>query len=83
MEQRLGINDGDLVPCVVGGASRMQELVIDLLAISRFAQAWNADSLGPVSADEAQVGGAMRFTITPPAVEGPSDLSENVPETIG
>lgn len=37
MEWRLTSNDADLLPCVVGGASRMQEMVIDLLAISRFA----------------------------------------------
>ena len=37
MEWRLTKDDADLLPCVVGGASRMQEMVIDLLAISRFA----------------------------------------------
>jgi two-component system cell cycle response regulator len=37
MEWRLTQDDADLLPCVVGGASRMQEMVIDLLAISRFA----------------------------------------------
>lgn len=38
LEQRLAANAhcGELVPCVVGGASRMQELVNDLLALSRF-----------------------------------------------
>ena len=40
MELRLAASEGDLVPCVVGGASRVQELVIDLLAISRYAQNW-------------------------------------------
>jgi len=37
MEWRLTQPDAELLPCVVGGASRMQEMVIDLLAISRFA----------------------------------------------
>ncbi len=37
MEWRLTRDDADLLPGVVGGASRMQEMVIDLLAISRFA----------------------------------------------
>jgi diguanylate cyclase (GGDEF)-like protein len=37
LERRMAIEDSqDLVPCVVGGASRMQELVNDLLALSRF-----------------------------------------------
>ena len=36
MEERLGEEHRDLVPCVVGGASRVQELVIDLLAMSRY-----------------------------------------------
>jgi hypothetical protein len=36
MEWRLTKEDADLLPFVVGGASRMQELVIDLLAVSRF-----------------------------------------------
>ena len=37
LEQRLGDDAVDLVPNVVGGATRMQELVNDLLAHSRFA----------------------------------------------
>jgi diguanylate cyclase (GGDEF)-like protein len=39
MEERLNDDHRDLVPCVVGGASRVQELVIDLLAMSRFLSA--------------------------------------------
>jgi hypothetical protein len=37
LARRLETDDDDLVPCVVGGASRMQELVYDLLAYSRYA----------------------------------------------
>jgi diguanylate cyclase (GGDEF)-like protein len=37
LEQRMAMeHPSGLVPCVVGGASRMQELVNDLLALSRF-----------------------------------------------
>jgi len=51
-----------MVPCVVGGASRVQELVIDLLAISRYAQAWDESHPAEEGAG-AQVAGAMRFAI--------------------
>lgn len=37
LEERLDGRTDDLVPCVVGGASRLQELLNDLLALSRFA----------------------------------------------
>ena len=64
MESRLAANQGDLVPCVVGGASRVQELVNDLLAISRYAQNWDDDSaVQDASSGSAQVAGAMRFAI--------------------
>lgn len=42
LSQRLESEDEDLVPFVVGGASRMQELVYDLLAYSRYANEGNA-----------------------------------------
>jgi diguanylate cyclase (GGDEF)-like protein len=63
MEWRLTRNEGDLVPCVVGGASRMQELVIDILATSRFAQ----EEVGAQSRcqidGESQVAGAIQFAV--------------------
>jgi diguanylate cyclase (GGDEF)-like protein len=62
MESRLNYSDSDLVPCVVGGASRVQELVIDLLAISRYAQDW--DSAEVETSDIAQVAGALRFAFS-------------------
>jgi len=62
MELRLGDSGADMVPCVVGGASRVQELVIDLLAISRYAQAWDEAHPAEEGAG-AQVAGAMRFAI--------------------
>ncbi len=46
LELRLRSDDDDLVPCLVGGASRMQELVNDLLANSRYANVhdeWSGD----------------------------------------
>src|SRR6185369_4360239 len=66
MESRLADCEDELVPCVVGGASRVQELVIDLLAISRFAQSW--DSSQVESRESAEVSGAMRFAL---ATAGP------------
>jgi len=62
MESRLSSNDGDLVPCVVGGASRVQELVIDLLAISRYAETWDNPEAEPENT--SQVAGAMQFALT-------------------
>jgi CBS domain-containing protein len=59
MESRLAASDGDLVPCVVGGASRVQELVIDLLAISRFAQQWEIPAETSNEAGSTQ--GAFQF----------------------
>jgi two-component system cell cycle response regulator len=63
MEWRLSGSDGDLVPCVVGGASRMQELVIDLLAISRYAGTWKAENGGRTDA-APQATGAIQFAIS-------------------
>ncbi|MDX1948274.1 MAG: diguanylate cyclase [Pirellulaceae bacterium] len=37
LNQRMAGDSDDLIPCVVGGGSRIQELVNDLLAISRYA----------------------------------------------
>jgi diguanylate cyclase (GGDEF)-like protein len=62
MEQRLGASEADLVPCVVGGASRVQELVIDLLAMSRYVNT-AAEDPGPEPASNAQVSGAPRFAL--------------------
>lgn len=36
LQQRVEDADADLIPCVVGGASRIQELVSDLLACSQY-----------------------------------------------
>ncbi len=47
LSQHLETDEEDLVPYVVGGASRMQELVYDLLAYSRYA---NEGSTGAVAA---------------------------------
>jgi diguanylate cyclase (GGDEF)-like protein len=66
MESRLSDSEDDLVPCVVGGASRVQELVIDLLAISRYAQSWDSSQIEP--RESAEVSGAMRFAL---ATAGP------------
>lgn len=77
MESRLNENTGDLVPCVVGGASRVQELVIDLLAISRYAQSW--DSTLAESASVAQVAGALRFAISSTVAAETEDDESLVP----
>jgi diguanylate cyclase (GGDEF)-like protein len=70
MEQRLGASEADLVPCVVGGASRVQELVIDLLAMSRYVNT-AAEDPGPEPASNAQVSGAPRFA-----------LAQSMPESV-
>jgi len=54
MEWRLTNDDADLLPCVVGGASRIQEMVIDLLAISRFANERASEGAGKATALAAQ-----------------------------
>jgi diguanylate cyclase (GGDEF)-like protein len=64
MESRLSASEGDLVPCVVGGASRVQELVIDLLAISRYSQNWDEEPPDTASRQASQVAGAMRFALS-------------------
>jgi two-component system cell cycle response regulator len=66
MESRLAASETELVPCVVGGASRVQELVIDLLAISRYAQNWDSSQIEP--RESAEISGAMRFAL---ATAGP------------
>jgi len=63
MEARLAANQGDMVPCVVGGASRVQELVNDLLAISRYAQSWDDKPGEGATCAGAQVVGAIRFAM--------------------
>jgi hypothetical protein len=45
----------------------MQELVIDLLAVSRFAQNWSEEPAETESQSTAQVSGAMRFALNIPA----------------
>ncbi len=47
LANRLELDDDDLVPFVVGGASRMQELVYDLLAYSRYANEGTAAAAFP------------------------------------
>jgi diguanylate cyclase (GGDEF)-like protein len=39
LERRVACAAADLVPCVVAGATRVQELVLDLLAVSRYSAA--------------------------------------------
>jgi diguanylate cyclase (GGDEF)-like protein len=73
MESRLSASEDDLVPCVVGGASRVQELVIDLLAISRYAQNWRDETPQSGSSSSAQVSGAMRFALDQSGTEEPID----------
>jgi hypothetical protein len=54
----------------VGGASRMQELVIDLLAISRFEQLpGNPDATRPQAGNSPQVSGALQFAVISPVTE--------------
>jgi len=71
MESRLIDDESDLVPCVVGGASRVQELVIDLLAISRYAQGW--DSSQVESTNTSQVAGALRFALSAAGIDEAED----------
>ena len=72
MEWRLTQGDADLLPCVVGGASRMQEMVIDLLAISRFAHEGLAGTSGNRPATPTQAIDTQALTAStgsaPPAV---------------
>jgi len=70
LEARLARHNGDLLACVVGGASRMQELVIDLLAISRFEQVpSDQDAVRPQASDPPQVSGAIQFAVSNPLHE--------------
>jgi diguanylate cyclase (GGDEF)-like protein len=82
MESRLSSSEGDLVPCVVGGASRVQELVIDLLAISRYAQEWGEEKPAEESQPGAQVSGAMGFALSQPAADEPIDSAGLTPEIV-
>jgi diguanylate cyclase (GGDEF)-like protein len=50
LQRRLSEQCSELVPCVVGGASRIQDLVNDLLAYSRYAQ---AETPAPAAEDNA------------------------------
>ncbi|MBW8883339.1 MAG: diguanylate cyclase [Planctomycetia bacterium] len=81
MESRLNDSHGDLVPCVVGGASRVQELVIDLFAISRYAQDYDDEARGAAE-DGAQASGAMRFALSQPATDDSTDRCGLTPEVI-
>jgi diguanylate cyclase (GGDEF)-like protein len=84
MESRLAASQGDLVPLVVGGASRVQELVNDLLAISRYAQDWSqqsSESADPSPA-AAQVTGAMRFALNLPLEDGGSAANTPAAQTV-
>ncbi len=81
MESRLNDGHSDLVPCVVGGASRVQELVIDLLAISRYAQDYD-DQVRGAEAGEAQASGAMRFALNQSAADESTDRCGLTPEVI-
>ena len=61
LEGRLVREDGELLACVVGGASRMQELVIDLLAISQFAY-WPLTQEAPLPPEKSpEVFGAIQL----------------------
>ncbi|MDP7016818.1 MAG: diguanylate cyclase [Pirellulaceae bacterium] len=51
LQQRLRANATDLLPCIVGGASRIQELVNDVLACSRVA---NETQLAVDSGDSSE-----------------------------
>jgi two-component system cell cycle response regulator len=73
-------HDRDLVPCVVGGATRVQELVIDLLAVSRYAQMStneNSDSTVQQGAlhQVAQISGTSRFAFSDLAAEQSQDAA--------
>jgi hypothetical protein len=65
MEWRLTAHDADLMPAVVGGASRIQELVIDLLAISRYAHEWSAIDGEPSPGPLSQGIGALQLAENP------------------
>jgi two-component system, cell cycle response regulator len=60
LQSRLGQDRNELMARVVGGASRIQELVIDLLAMCRFADA-PASEESLESRGAAQVVGALQF----------------------
>lgn len=55
LQRRLSEQSSELVPCVVGGASRIQELVNDLLAYSRYAQCEAPDPAPLVATEDEPV----------------------------
>jgi diguanylate cyclase (GGDEF)-like protein len=63
LESRMARQDSDQMACVVGGASRLQELVIDLLAISRYAEMSGGPEGPKTSPPMAQGLGAMQFMV--------------------
>ena len=72
LESRLEENPHELMARVVGGASRIQELVIDLLAISRFADGPPAGQGNPEADGASQVIGALQFVGNDADGEGPA-----------
>jgi CBS domain-containing protein len=75
MESRLCASENDLVPCVVGGATRVQDLVIDLLALSRFAETWNEEGDAATPQPGTQVPGAIRFALIPTPEISPDSVN--------
>jgi hypothetical protein len=71
LETRLEDDRSELMARVVGGASRIQELVIDLLAISRFAEGPPANQGNSEASGAAQVVGALQFVGNDADGEGP------------
>jgi hypothetical protein len=82
MESRLNESQADLVPCVVGGASRVQELVIDLLAISRYAQDCDQRAADSDTSQGAQVSGTMLFAMNQSAIDESTDRCGVAPEVL-
>jgi CBS domain-containing protein len=63
LDGRIEGRPDDLVPCVVGGASRLQELVNDLLALSRFANDEDDSSTGSKTDPQAPVAQGLAAAI--------------------
>jgi diguanylate cyclase (GGDEF)-like protein len=80
LNRRLDLDTDELVPCVVGGVSRIQELVNDLLAISRYAHEHRDESDQPADGtgsladlgDEMQQGAAALMAALQTAAGAPS-----------
>jgi two-component system, cell cycle response regulator len=87
LETRLGDDRGELMARVVGGASRIQELIIDLLAISRFADGPASSQAMPTGRGAAQVAGALQFVGNDADGEEPGwhgqDEAESTPNAFG